>query len=98
MARIFIDGFENGSLNNWDVGSVGTASNEVIGGFKGVYSASLAGSTGTLIKTFSTSYNELIIGKVVSPQDSVDIVLDFNEVAYGEIENITINTPSEYPD
>ncbi len=38
------------------------------------------------------------IGKVVSPQDAVDIVLDFNETAYGEIENITINTPSEYPD
>jgi uncharacterized phage protein gp47/JayE len=61
-----------------------------------LYAAAMAATSDLYKPTFSIT--ELTIGKVVSPQDAVDIVLDFNETAYGEIENITINTPSEYPD
>jgi hypothetical protein len=53
-----------------------------------LYAAAMAVTSDLYKPTFSIT--ELIIGKVVSPQDSVDIVLDFNEVAYGEVGNVTI--------
>jgi hypothetical protein len=53
-----------------------------------LYAAAMAATSDLYKPTFSIT--ELIIGKVVSPQDSVDIVLDFNEVAYGEVGNVTI--------
>jgi hypothetical protein len=98
MARIFIDGFENGSFDNWDVGSSGSVSNVIIDGFKGVYSASLAGSYGTLIKTFSTSYNELYIAFKVYPYgDGPDNrLLTFCDSSYTEIAEVSYNRTSHF--